>query len=294
MIITQENDTEPLISVVSGKENDLTSNLFEHLRPELLTNLKPCIRYEHGSSGRYMRNYVKGFPIGVEFEPNTHVYNCYGHYPNHFEDVGVLFNIKGSNVSFQQSEWHGLHKVCAWNYNYIFALNGGIDNMHFVFAPGQFQGGTPKGVFVPKEGEWRNGQVGLSALKNRPDRYICPVRKNSFYVDVFLYPEEELSDIVVELKNNSKGFFRIGRTDQNSEIKIDFSFMRGGLFGGGTIILTNKPDNQISQFTPYGDDCGIKFSKETLSETINFKYDDTVAPDGSDTTLRFTVRRQII
>ncbi len=298
MIITQENDTEPLISVVSGKENDLTSNLFEHLRPELLTNLKPCIRYEHGSSGRYMRNYVKGFPIGVEFEPNTHVYNCYGHYPNHFEDVGVLFNIKGSNVSFGQSEWYGKNSIRLFGVNYLFSLNGGLDNMHFVFAQGQIYNQPQEAVFVPKTGgEWREGQVKLTALKSRPDKYIDAVRQNSFYVHNQLFPEIDPYDYEIEIQGEVKDYLFIGNINQNLTVSIHYNLVQENTcFGGGSMLLTNSFHPGIMEHNRYGAEL-VAFSKEIANRFIKLTYETPPLQEGEEPEtfkLIISVKRQII
>lgn len=184
LINTSSKDNRPLISIGNGMQNSLTSNMIEHTNPDALEVSKPCISLEHGTSLDYQKNYMSGFPVGVEYQPKTSTYSRYGHYPNYFENIGVLYDIKGSDTANILSEWYGLHSIRLFGCNYLFALNGGTNMMHFVIQENQLFGDLPSnGAFVPQAGGTWNGKPNiLKAIADAPPQNIDTVRQNSFYV----------------------------------------------------------------------------------------------------------------
>ena len=295
LVSTNRNDANPLVSVVLGRGNELVSNIFEHESPESVTGPKPCVRLENGAAGVFMKNYISGFPVAVEYQPNTTTYSLYGHYPNHYENNGVLFDIKGSHSKNILSEWYGQHSIRVFNYNYIFSLNGGSQGMHFVFEHGQLLGDRPNfSVFVPKSGgEW-NGKKVLTALKDKPEKYIDPVLDNRFYVYDQLYTEMEPKDIEVLVQNGTKYYHRVGDISQNRLIFINFVFERGEETGSGFMVLSNSPGTGLDYFVLYGRDSRVTFGKTIYGEILNLSWDDSKNPDGNDTILKLSIRRQMV
>ncbi len=181
-VYTETTDNTPLIKIRPGNKASMIACIFEHTSPDSLTTEKPCIHLQNDCTIEFMQNYISGFPVGIKYHMNAKSYALYGHYRNHFENIGVLFSLVGSNCSHLMGEYYGTHNIRVFSYNYIFALNGGTDLMHFVFREDQFIGDEPtEGVFVPSTGGvWKENETLLTA--KRDDLTDLTDRNNNFYV----------------------------------------------------------------------------------------------------------------
>lgn len=258
-------------------------------------SLGPALRLEH-SKGRIQRLYVYGFAYGLQMYPGVEIYMYYGHYPMNFRRVGACFGIIGDSV-WDMGEWYGSNKVLIHeDVNYLLALQGGINNLSYIFHEGQLEGTLQQDVFVPSAGGlWEGNPTALTALRDKPPAYIDETRNNTFYVHDRLFVEHSPEDTQTA-PNNDSITFTVGHQNQNRTIKLKGHLERGGAYQDCEVTVINNGGGVFDvepMQTPYKADFqNISFSAALNGDLIELTMsaDDNVNP----VNYTFKIERKII
>ncbi|MCG8698357.1 MAG: hypothetical protein MI922_09920 [Bacteroidales bacterium] len=245
------------------------------------------------SSPMCQKNYFIGLPTAILIQESV-VLHKYGHYPNIFKDCGVVFGITAGKAQYVLGEYYGMNYISTFNCNYLFALLGATQQMHFVFDDEQIRGDAPNnGLFVPATGgEWQGNPTALTAVHDKPKAYIDPVRQNSFYVFGHLFPEIETTKEVSILNNTTQDLV-VGKLSQNCSLEIDYILIRNGKNEKGKYEILDDSSGGIlsfNSFIPDNRSSGINLSsfiENSDDITLRIELNDDI----DDATFKFSIKR---
>lgn len=289
-IFLTANTTAHAVSIEDVMESQISSIFIAHSNPSVSSG--NGLQYSQATSFVY-RCYIYGFAYGIEFDGNVNLLTKYGHYPNVIENVGCCFRLIHSNARLMFGESYGDHKLYLLDVNYVFALQGSLDGIHFVFDGGRLAGDASPllGWFVPSTGgTWQGNATKLTALRSKPERYQDSVRGVSFYYPG-LFPEVDKL-FATTLANSGSGSIDVGDSTMNDVIEINYRLRRGSLVEKGVIILTGLNDTEISRESYFGP-CGITFGKSVSGNTIQLTWVDSLS-NGTDCLFSADISRVMV
>lgn len=253
-----------------------------------------CYAFEFlNTNTTFRRMRIIGFPQVFRTRINTSVGNYYGHYPNQFEDCGVVWSIDGSNNRYIDGESYGQNQIKLFNVNYLFSLNGGDEDMNYTFEEGKivnWDDSLEYAVFVPDAGGmWQGNPTALPSERDKPDRYIDPVKQVSFYVYGLIYPEIDYGSET--LVDNDTTDIVIGRKSQNKVIKLTYECERNNQIEFGEVNVINYDDSlKTSPEFYYGDEIGLSFAP-TVYDNDSIVLKPVLTNTGYTGALKFDVNR---